>query len=54
VVSGVGKASRIIGKERFPDVLFQGKKMELPPAPLAIDRAGPARTEAIGDYRKLR
>jgi len=25
----------------------------LPPATLAVERAGPARTEAIGDFRKF-
>jgi hypothetical protein len=47
------KLGTTLGKERFPEVVFQGKKTELPPASLPVERAGPARTEAIGDFRKL-
>ena len=46
------KLGTTLGKERLPEVVFQGKRIVLPPATLAVERAGPAQTEAIGDFRK--
>lgn len=42
-----------LGKTRFPEAVFQGKRVVLPPASMTIERTGPARIEAIGDWRKL-
>jgi len=46
------KLGTTLGKERFSEAVFRGKRIVLPPATLAVERAGPARTEAIGDFRK--
>ena len=47
------KLGTTLGKERFPEAVFRGKRIELPPATLAVEHAGLAQTEAIGDFRKL-
>ncbi len=39
-------------KERFPRAVFEGKKIELPVAPLDVTAAGPVRLEPIGNYKE--
>jgi len=46
------KIGTTLKKDRFESAGFQGKKIELPVAPLEVTPAGPVRLEAIGDYRK--
>ena len=47
-----GKIGTTLSKERFARMVFEGKTIELPVAPLEISPAGPARLEPIGDYKK--
>lgn len=47
------KLGTSLGTKRFSTVVFQGQAIELPPASLAVERTGPARTEAIGEFRRL-
>jgi hypothetical protein len=39
-------------KERFPNAVFMGNKISLPVAEISITRAGKARLEPIGDYKR--
>ncbi len=39
-------------KERFPQAVFEGGTVALPPAPIDIAPAGPERLDPIGDYRQ--
>jgi hypothetical protein len=46
------KLGTSLGKERFPEAGFQGKKMALPEARIPMERAGDARLGPIGDFKK--
>ena len=41
-------------KERFPNVVFMGRTIELPVAQISATPSGPARLESIGDYKRGR
>jgi len=46
------KIGTALDKMRFERVVFMGKTLELPIAPLEIGPAGPVHLEPIGDYKK--
>ena len=47
------KIGTTLGKDRFGQAEFQGKQIDLPPAPIEVSPAGPVRLESIGDYREI-
>ncbi len=46
------KIGTTLGKERFERAVFQGRTLELAPAPLEVSPAGAVCLDPIGDYKK--
>ena len=46
------KIGTTLSKERFAQAVFEGKRMDLPVAPLEVTPAGPVRLEPIGHCKE--